>query len=254
VCWRRFGDGPPLVLLHGGHGSWLHWVRNVRALAQRHTVWVADLPGCGDSDELAGAPHAGDRLARLVDALIGSLDTLVGRQAAIDLVGFSFGGLVATQLAVQRQRVRRLALLGSGGHGGPRRAHPPLQDWRLSDPVARRAALRHNLHAFMLHGREDDALACEVHRIACEKTRLRSKALSRADALPRLLESVQVPLLFLWGEHDVTADPAVLAPWLAHRHPAREWIVVPGAGHWLQYERAREVNPLLLRWFCEEAG
>ena len=25
VCWRRFGNEPHLVLLHGGHGSWLHW-------------------------------------------------------------------------------------------------------------------------------------------------------------------------------------------------------------------------------------
>jgi 2-hydroxy-6-oxonona-2,4-dienedioate hydrolase len=249
VCWRGFGEGPPLVLLHGGHGSWLHWIRNVAALAQAHTVWVADLPGCGDSDALAGDPHAGDRMEHLVDALIGSLDTLVGRHAVVDLAGFSFGGVVAAQLAVQRPQVRRLALLGPGAHGAARREHTPLLDWRLPDLQTRRAALRHNLHAFMLHARQDDPLAFEVHRASCERTRLRSKALSHAPLLPQLLQALDLPLLLLWGEHDVTADPVVLAPRLADGHPGREWIVVPGAGHWVQYERAPEVDQLLLRWF-----
>ena len=30
VCWRRWGDdGLPLVLIHGRHGNWMHWIRNI---------------------------------------------------------------------------------------------------------------------------------------------------------------------------------------------------------------------------------
>ena len=54
VYWRRFGDGPPLVLIHGGHGNWMHWIRNIEVLAQEHTLWIPDLPGFGDSTDLAG--------------------------------------------------------------------------------------------------------------------------------------------------------------------------------------------------------
>jgi len=32
VVWRTWGTGTPLVLLHGGYGSWLHWVRNIEGL------------------------------------------------------------------------------------------------------------------------------------------------------------------------------------------------------------------------------
>ena len=48
VVWHRWGRGAPVVLLHGGAGSWRHWVRNVDALlAAGRTVWAPDLPGLG---------------------------------------------------------------------------------------------------------------------------------------------------------------------------------------------------------------
>ena len=49
IVWRVWGSGPPLLLTHGGGGSWLHWIRNIDALAQERTVWAVDLPGYGDS-------------------------------------------------------------------------------------------------------------------------------------------------------------------------------------------------------------
>jgi pimeloyl-ACP methyl ester carboxylesterase len=53
VRWRRFGTDttqPPLVLLHGGHGSWMHWLRNAEALSAGRTLWLPDMPGFNDSD------------------------------------------------------------------------------------------------------------------------------------------------------------------------------------------------------------
>src|ERR671931_2054547 len=50
MVWRLWGSGPPLLLLHGGHGSWTHWIRTIPALAGQCTVVVPDMPGYGDSD------------------------------------------------------------------------------------------------------------------------------------------------------------------------------------------------------------
>jgi pimeloyl-ACP methyl ester carboxylesterase len=255
VRWRRFGDGPPLVLVHGGHGSWLHWVSNIDALAIEHSVWVPDLPGFGDSEKLAVPDDSSERLQRLVAATVETLDALVGPKTAIDLVGFSFGGLVAAHLAARRGHVRRVAFIGPAGHGGRRRQQRALIDWRLPDREAARRALEHNLSAFMLHNApHPNALAMSVYEASCRKTRFRSKQISRTADLKQVLARLSQQLLFIWGEHDVTAVPQDVALELTEPYPNRAWCVVPGAGHWVQYERADEVNRLLATWFAVVPG
>jgi pimeloyl-ACP methyl ester carboxylesterase len=140
VCWRGFGKGRPLVLIHGGHGNWLHWARNIDALAAEHAVWVVDMPGYGDSDE----PAPGGGLPSLVDPLVATLDQLVGAQSPVDLAGFSFGGLVASHMACLRPQIRRLALLGPAGHGGRRRPRGELQPWKAAAEAGDGAALSIN--------------------------------------------------------------------------------------------------------------
>lgn len=250
VCWRVFGSGPPLVLVHGGHGSWLHWVRNIEALAARHTVWVVDLPGYGDSDATA----TDGNLLSVLEPTLGTMNHLIGADLAIDLVGFSFGGLVAAHLAARRSRVRHLALLGPAGLGGQRRPRGELHSWKAAaksgDSVTLEAVMRHNLSVHMLHAsaQEVDALAVHIHTEACVHTRFRSKDISRAGGLLEVLLRRYGPTLLAWGEHDVTADTATIARALLNQVPGCQTHVVEGAGHWVQYERADEINSLLLAW------
>jgi 2-hydroxy-6-oxonona-2,4-dienedioate hydrolase len=250
VVWRRFGDGPPLVLLHGGHGSWLHWIRNIDALSREHALWLPDMPSYGDSDSLEGHPHAADRMPRFVDAISSTMDGLLGARTAIDLAGFSFGGITAAFLAARRGHIRRLALLGAGAHGGPRRQTIDLVDWRIPDRAAMLDALRRNLVPFMLHDeRHVDALALAIHEWSCVQTRFRSKAIAQAGGLADALDAIEAPMLLMWGEHDVTAVPGEVGPRLTQGHPTREFRVVGDAGHWAQYEKTQDVNSRLLEWF-----
>ncbi|TXH55972.1 MAG: alpha/beta fold hydrolase, partial [Burkholderiaceae bacterium] len=96
MLWRSWGDGgDPVVLFHGGSGSWNHWVRNIVPLLEAgRQVWVPDLPGFGDS---ASPPSGGDADA-LPAPMEAALRTLLG-DTAVDLVGFSFGTMVATFIA-----------------------------------------------------------------------------------------------------------------------------------------------------------
>lgn len=252
VRWRAWGSGPPLVLLHGGHGSWAHWIANIGPLAASRRVWAPDMPGFGDSDDLPLPPHDPGRLEALLRQLELGLASLVPDGAPFDLAAFSFGGAIAGLLAARQPRVRQLLLLGSGGHGGVRRQQVPLLNWRLPDPQARRAALSQNLGAFMLAGYHgDDALALEVHERSCLATRFRSKEISLSAQLPRVLQADTRPIRMAWGEHDVTAQPQEAAALLGAGRPGRTLDVVPGAGHWVQYERADRVNRLLLQWLAD---
>ncbi len=248
VIWRSFGEGPPLVLLHGGHGSWLHWVRNIRALAGCHTLWIPDMPGYGESDT-----PAEQTLASLVNALHETLDVLVGTATPVHLAGFSFGGLVAASLARRRNTVASLALLGPAGHGGSRRPRGELRSWRDIDTQQDTAALaevmRHNLWVHMLHAAHRvDATALHIHTQACLRTRFRSKPISRAGGLAAELAGYDGPLLLAWGEHDVTADPAQAAQSLAQERQRCQIHMLAGVGHWAPYEAAEAVNALLLQW------
>ena len=153
MVWHVWGKPddhqPPVVLFHGGSGSWTHWVRNIGPLvaAGRHVI-AADLPGFGDS---AMPPSGGDADA-LVAPLAEGLAVLLG-DAPCDLVGFSFGGMTAGMLLADHPALaRRLVLVGAPAMGVTPDRQFELKAWRHL-PMAeeeRETVHRFNLGALML--------------------------------------------------------------------------------------------------------
>src|SRR5438552_16610728 len=78
VVWHVFGRGEPLVLLHGGTGSWLHWVRNIEPLSADFMLLVPDIPGSGESAN-PEPPITAERIATL---LLAGLDAIIGADAS----------------------------------------------------------------------------------------------------------------------------------------------------------------------------
>ncbi|MBO9513880.1 MAG: alpha/beta hydrolase [Variovorax sp.] len=246
---REWGQGTPLVLLHGGHGSWMHWVRNIGKLSRHFRVIAPDLPGFGDSDDFALDPHDPGRLEHLLTCLRLGVEQLVPA-GPLHLAGFSFGGATAGMLAPRLPNLQRLALMGCGGHGGPRRDKEPLLNWRTVSGAARQAAYRQNLQAFMLSDpAAANALALQVHAWSCERTRFRSKGVSRGTMLLDALKDFDKPVFMAWGEDDVTAVPEEAAKTLTQGKASRDWTIIARAGHWVQFEKADEINTLLISWF-----
>src|SRR5262249_58623356 len=103
LLWRVWGTGEPLVLRHGGSGSWTHWIRNIPALARHFELWVPDLPGLGSS-AMPPRPFIPKSSAA---AVVTGIDALL-KSARLSMAGFSFGGHVAG-LAPGPLRVRGCA-------------------------------------------------------------------------------------------------------------------------------------------------
>lgn len=249
LVWHAWGDddATPLVLLHGGSGSWTHWIRNVEALAAAgRRVIVPDLPGFGDS----ARPPGGQDADAVAEALATALPSVAG-DAPVDIAGFSFGGLCGGLLAAAHpQRVRRLLLVGAPGLG-LRSNRLPLTSWRQQATVeGRRAAHRSNLATLMLYrGEAIDELAVDLQAANVPRDRMHRRKLALTDILLQTLPQIRCLLFALYGEQDAlyrdTLPALQAALWTAPT--LQELVLLPEAGHWVQYEAPEETNRAVLR-------
>jgi pimeloyl-ACP methyl ester carboxylesterase len=112
VRYRMEGEGPAILLIHGIAGSSRTWRYIMPTLAERYTVIAPDLIGHGQSAKPTGDYSLGAYASGMRDLL-----RVLGVLRA-SIVGQSFGGGVAMQLAYQHPECcERLVLVDSGGLG-----------------------------------------------------------------------------------------------------------------------------------------
>ena len=254
VTYRVFGAGVPLVLLHGGAGSWEHWVLNVDALATRFRVLAVDLPCYGDSDAVPWETPIADYLATTETAI----REMTAGAHAVHMAGFSFGGFIAADMAVRLGGLTAsLSMTGGAGYGRPEGRGFTLDSRRrMAERLGREpstaelhAMHKDNLGKLMLwdKGKIDDwSVRMQARNVA--RTRFDSRRLSWAEGTPERLAQLSCPVLVAYGEHDAAAIPPIAERFDLCRaaRPDVRIELISDCGHWAMYEAPEVVNDLML--------
>lgn len=245
------GEGPPVVLIHGGGGTAANWIPLLAALHDDHHKYIAlDRPGCGLTD---GFDYDGvDLHAHALDVVGQELDAL-GVDKAV-LVGNSMGALWSIWFAeAHPERVAALAflgtpatVLGTTAPKGLRMLGAPFigQLMGLSTPTPERMKriLAGSLgqHAVDVTSPELLEVAVQSRRVPGGARSFRTLAAATTDrngiraGFPAPTRDdfarLHAPAVLVWGDADVFAD-AGFPQRLKEAMPAAAVVVVPGAGH-----------------------
>lgn len=248
IAYRRAGEGPPLVLVHGAAEDGRVWRPQLDGLADEFTVVAWDEPGSGRSADVPADFGLGD-YAGCLAALI----EILGLGPA-HVAGLSWGGTVALELYRHRPGLVATLILADtyAGWKGSLPEHelrarvagaaemlaapvdefdPTLPGLFAGDPPAEFVPLL-------------EGMAADVRR---ESLRVQLSVMAEADQRD-LLARVAVPTLLIWGERDARSPLSV-----AHRFeeaiPDATLVVIPGCGHVSNLERPGRFNEAVRR-FC----
>jgi poly(3-hydroxyoctanoate) depolymerase len=244
---RIRGSGPPLLLVMGLGGSIELWDPLVDAVEDRQTI-AYDAPGTGESD-LPNRPLSMRQLAAVAEGLVQELG-----YDHVDVLGMSFGGAVAQELAFQApDRVGRLILAATACGLGAVPGNPVAMAI-LFTPYRYYSRRYLELVAPFLYGggarrptlMEQQALA-RLHRPpSLGGYYMQLMATVGWSSLP-FLRSIRQPTLVMAGDDDPIV-PVANGQTLARLIPDARLHVVTGGGHLFLLDRAGESANVIQRF------
>jgi pimeloyl-ACP methyl ester carboxylesterase len=237
-AYRRFGrtGKAPLLLLEYFNSNMDGWDPAItNGLAADHDVILFDNAGVGDSG--GSTPSTVKEMAEHCVAFCRALGLKV-----INLVGFSLGGMIGQELALDHPHlIQRLILLGTGPRGGEGMTFTELSPDEQADPV------KFTLFAFFSPSEKSQAAGHEfIERIGSRKED-RASPVSRDSAVAQLaairewgliptedryatLKNIQQPTLIVHGNKDIVVMP--INAFLLEMHlPNAELLMFPDANH-----------------------
>ncbi|GAB2528162.1 4,5:9,10-diseco-3-hydroxy-5,9,17-trioxoandrosta-1(10),2-diene-4-oate hydrolase [Nocardia heshunensis] len=250
------GNGPTIVLLHGGGpgaSSWSNFAKNIPVLAKDFHVLAVDQPGFGQSDKPTEHPqyfvHSASALKDLLDHL-----EITDR---VHLLGNSLGGGAATRFALDYpDRAGKLVLMGPGGLSTNLFAPDPTEGVKLLSKFNFEPT-KENLEAFlriMVFDQKlitpelvEERFASASQPESLAATRAMGKSFAGPDFAKGMIWrdafKLRQPVLMIWGREDRVnpIDGALVALKMV---PRVQLHVFGGCGHWAQLEKFDEFNRL----------
>ena len=236
------GQGPPLVFLHGATG--LQWDDFLDELSQTHTVYAPEHPGTTPGDPDALKPL--DDLWDLVLYYYELFDGLELDSPAV--VGHSFGGMVASEIAAtDPKRVSKLVLLG------------PIGLWRDDAPVKNVMSMAPDDLVKELFYEPDGPVA---RKVLAEPEDPEEQMTAKIQGiwnlgctgkftwpipdkgLKKRLHRVRAPTLVIWGQQDGIV-PSVYAREFTDRIAGARSVIVERAAHLPQLEQLATVSNIV---------
>lgn len=243
-------DDPALLLLHGLGGAWKVWESTIARFAPNHRTVAWTMPGYADSPPLLEMTWPA-----LAGAGVDLLDLLEIERAVV--VGHSFGGMVAQEMALRHaDRVAGLVLVGTAavfGGGSPDFVQRYLAD-RLAPLDAGRTpadlapATIDALVAVPLTPADRERAVTAMAAISPDAYRAALACLVSWDRRERLAD-ITAPTLVVVGDRDPIAPPKTSQP-LSDGIPGAELVVLPGVGHLVNLEAADVFHDTLEGWLA----
>src|SRR5918993_2481973 len=254
VAYEVFGEGPPVVLVHGTPTRSYLWRNIVPALAEHRSVYVYDLLGYGESEKGEGQDVSMAAQSRVLKELVQAWGLEEPAIAGHDIGG----GIVLRAQLLEGVRFNRVAILDAVVLGPRLSAAPRSSTWHVREHAEAYEAMPNHLFGAFFSAYLGEANtnlgrdAFEAYLAPWRGEEGRGGLLRPAppgggrwtggiQARPACVEG---PRLLVWGEKDGWLDPS-LAPRLRNEIPGSELKLIQEGGHFVQEDAPEEIAKAL---------
>lgn len=232
IYYEEYGQGDPLLLLHGGLANGSYWANQIPAFAEQYHVIVMDSRGHGRSS-FDDTPISYDLMSSDVLALLDHLEI-----PQTDLVGWSDGGNIGLDIALSNpDRLNKVVAYGANFDPTGVRLDIGSSD-KFSAYIERAAA---------------DYLANSPHPERWDEflNNIANMWATEPNWTMEQIASITTPFLILDGAEEEAID-LNQTKLMAVLMPNAELLLIPGTGHFAMFEKPDEFNQIVLDYLASD--
>ena len=236
IYYEIYGEGEPLLLLHGNGGSIENFMHQIPELSKHFKVIAVDSRAQGrttDSDsEITYALMASD-MSELIDKL---------GLGKVNVVGWSDGGNIGLEMAyAYPEQLLKVVALGANYTNENFMAPADSAVMDPDDPILQ------NVREMMKKGASSGSrLSPDTTRIPIIRRKLEELVMKYPNFTPDQLKTINVPFLIVAGDHDIINPDQTMA--LFNNLPMADLFIVPHASHLVPIESPELINSEIIRF------